>query len=118
MISLFSGLPENEEDDAVMEMHCTEALNLAVKNSIPAIGTEDEDGQQGAALWMIQIAKLWIIGLWAESTLDNQTPLIWTLKVYAHLIDLEWIQKEQTKLNILLERFTSQVASQACRDYR
>jgi hypothetical protein len=44
-----------------MEMHGTEEFNLAVQSSIPAVETEDEDGQYGAMLRMIYIAKSWRI---------------------------------------------------------
>jgi len=54
---LFSGAPEDPEDETVMEMHGADALYSAVKSLMHAIRTEDQDAQQDAAHWMIQIAK-------------------------------------------------------------
>ena len=58
---LFSGTPEDPEDDTVMEMHGTDALYSAVKSMMHAIWTEDEHAQQDAACRMIQITKPWKI---------------------------------------------------------
>jgi hypothetical protein len=53
------GAPEDPEDETAMEMHGADALNSAVKSLMHAIRTEDEEAQQDAAHWMIQIAKRW-----------------------------------------------------------
>jgi hypothetical protein len=58
---LNSGAPEDPQDETVMEKHCTNALYSAVKSLMHAIRTEDQDAQQDAAHWMIQIAKPWTI---------------------------------------------------------
>jgi hypothetical protein len=41
---LFSGAPEDSEDETVMEMHGAESLYSAVKSLMHAIRTEDQDG--------------------------------------------------------------------------
>jgi len=58
---LFSGAPEDPEDDTVMEMHSADALYSAVKSLMHAIRTEDEEAKQDAAHRMIQIATPWTI---------------------------------------------------------
>jgi len=63
---LFSGVPEDPEDETVMEMHGTDALYSAVKSLMHAIRTEDQDAQQDAAHQMIQIATPWTIRRWSE----------------------------------------------------
>jgi len=40
---LFSGTPEDPEDETVMEKHGADALYSAVKSLIHAIRTEDEE---------------------------------------------------------------------------
>jgi len=64
---LISGGPEDPEDDTVMEKRGAEALYSAVKSSLHALRTENEEAQQDAAHWMIQIAKSWTIKRWPES---------------------------------------------------
>jgi hypothetical protein len=46
---LFSGAPEDPEDETVMEMHGADALYSAVKSLMRAIRTEGQDAQQNAA---------------------------------------------------------------------
>jgi len=50
-------VPEDPEDETVMEKHSTEAPYSALKRSMHAIRTEDEDARQVAAHRMIDIAK-------------------------------------------------------------
>ena len=45
----FPGVPEDPEDDSVMEKRCAEALYSAVESLMHAIWTPDEDGQQHVA---------------------------------------------------------------------
>jgi len=45
MMWLFSGAPDDPEDDTVMEKHCADALNCAVKSMMHALWTEDEEAQ-------------------------------------------------------------------------
>jgi len=45
----FPGVPEDPEDDTVMEKRCAEALYSAVESLMHAIRTPDEDGQQHVA---------------------------------------------------------------------
>jgi len=101
---LFSGPPEDPEDDTVMEKHGAEALYSTVKSLMHAIRTKDEEAQQDAAHWMIQIAKPWTIRRWSESKLANGKPLLRIPKEKAHLIDLEWTEEEQAHLMTLVER--------------
>jgi len=115
---LFSGAPEDPEDETVMEMHRADALNSTVKSLLHAIRTEDQDTQQDAAHRMIQIAKPWTMRRWSESKLANGQPLNPIPKENAHLVDLEWTEDEQAKLNTLLERFTSRGTSRAWRVHR
>jgi hypothetical protein len=112
---LFSGVPDDPEDETVMEMHGADALYSAVKSLMHAIRTEDEDAQQGAANRMIQMAKPWTIRRWSESKLANGKPLVWIPKVNANLVDLEWTEEEHAMLKTLVERYTSQGASGAWR---
>jgi len=58
---LFSGAPEDPDDDTAMEKHCAEVLYSAVKSLMHAIWTKDEEAQQDVAHWMIQIAMPWTI---------------------------------------------------------
>jgi hypothetical protein len=115
---LFSGAPEDPEDETVMEMHGADALYSAVKSLMHAIRTEDQDAQQDAAHRMIQIAKPWTIRRWSESKLANGKPLVRIPKENAHLVDLEWTEDEQAKLKSLVERYTSRGASGAWRVHR
>ena len=89
-MSLFSGAPEDPEDDMVMEQHGADALYSAVKSVMHAIRTEDEEAQQDVAHRMIQITKRWTIRRWSELKLANGKPLVRIPKENAHLVDLEW----------------------------
>jgi hypothetical protein len=61
---LFSGVPEDSEDNTVMEEHSADALFSAANTLIYAIQTADHDAQHYGTLWMIQIAKPWTIRWW------------------------------------------------------
>jgi hypothetical protein len=50
---LFSGVPDDPEDDTVMEKHGADALHSAVKCLMHAIQTEDIESQQDAAHRML-----------------------------------------------------------------
>ena len=117
-IWLFSGAPEDPEDDTVIEKHGAKSLYSAVKSLMHAIRTEDQDAQQDAAHQMILLPKPWTIRRWAESKLTNGKPLVRLLRWYAHLVDLEWTEAEQAKLKTLLQRYTSEGASGAWRVHR
>jgi hypothetical protein len=101
---LFSGAPEDPEDETVMEMHGAEALYSAVRSLMHAIRTEYEEAQEDAAHRMIQIGKPWTIRRWSELKLANAKPLVRIPKANAHLVDLEWTAEEQAKLKTLVER--------------
>jgi len=62
---LFSGPPEEPEDDTAMKKHRAKALYSAVKSLMHDIWTKDEEAQQDAAHRMIQIAKPWTIRRWS-----------------------------------------------------
>jgi len=115
---LFSGAPEDPEDETVMEMQGADALYSAVKSLMHAIWTEDQDAQQDAAHRIIQIAKPWTIRRWSESKFANGKPLVRIPKENVHLVDLEWTEDEQAKLKTLVERYTSQGASGVWRVHR
>jgi len=115
---LFSGAPKDPEDETVMEMHRADALYSTVKSLMHVIRTEDEEAQQDAAHRMIQIAKPWTIRRWSELKLVNAKPLVWIPNENAHLVDLEWTDDEQAKLQTLVERYTSRGASGAWRVHR
>jgi hypothetical protein len=115
MIWLFSGAHEDPEDETVIGNHGAKALNSAVKSLMHAIWTVEQDTQQDAGPRMIQIGKYWTIRRWPESRLANGKPLVQIQKQNAHLIDLERTEDEQAKLKTLVERYTSQGASEAWR---
>ena len=115
---LFSGAPEDLEDDTVIEMHGADALYSAVQSLMRAIWTEDQDAQQDAAHRMIQIAKPWMIRRWSELKLTNGKPVVRIPKENAHLVDLEWTEDEQAKLKTLVKRLTSLGTSGAWRVHR
>jgi len=73
---LYSGAPEDPEDDTVMEKHGAVELNSTVKSLMHAMQTKDEEAQQDAAHRMIQIAKPWTIRWSSESKLANGKPLV------------------------------------------
>jgi hypothetical protein len=110
---LFSGAPEDLEDETVMETQGADALYSAVNILIHAIRTEDQDAQQNAAHRMIQIAKPCTIRRWSESNLGNVKPLDRIPKEIVHLVDLKWTGDEQAKLESIVEGFTSQGTSGA-----
>jgi hypothetical protein len=90
---LFLGAPEHPEDETVMEMHCADARDSAVKSLMHAIWTEDQDAQLDAANPMIQIAKPCTIRRWSELKFPNGKPLVPIPKENAHLVDLEWTEE-------------------------
>jgi len=118
MMWLFSGTPDNPEDNTVMEKHGAEALHSAVKSLMDAIWTENEEAQHYAAHQLIQIPKPWTMRRWSESKLANAKPLVRIPKEKSDLIDLEWTEDEEAKLETLLERYISQGASGAWRVHR
>ena len=61
---LFSGAPEDPEDETVMEKHRSYALYPTGKSSTHAILTEDLNAQQDAAQQMVQIRNPWTIRTW------------------------------------------------------
>jgi hypothetical protein len=112
---LFSGAPEDPEDETVMDQHCADALYSAVKSLMHAIRTEDEEAHHDAAHRMIQIANPWTIRRWSESKLANEKPLVRIPKDHPHLVDLEWTEDEQAKLKAVVARYTSSGSSGALR---
>ena len=92
MMWLFSGVPDNPEDDTVMKNHHADAFYSAVKSLMHAIRTEHNEAQQDPAHQMIQIAKLWTITMWSEMQLASRRSLVRIPKDNAHLFDLEWTE--------------------------
>jgi len=90
MMWLFSGAPEDPEDNPVMEKHAAEALYTAVKSLMHAIRTDHEEAQNDAAHRMIQIVKCWTTRRSSEWRLGNEKPLNWIVKENAHRIYPEW----------------------------
>jgi len=68
---LFSGAPEDPEDDTVMEKHSDEALYPAVKRLMHANQSEDKGTQLDAAHRTIMIAKPRTINRLSELKLAN-----------------------------------------------
>jgi len=64
---LLSGVPDNPEDNSVMEQHGAEALHAKVKRLMHAIQSENEEAQQDAAHQTIKIGKSWTISWRSES---------------------------------------------------
>jgi len=100
---LFSDQPEHPESDKVMEKHSAEALYSTVKRLMPAIPTEDNDGQQDAAHRMIKITKPWTITRWSVAKLTNGRHHVPIPKENAHHIHLEWTEEEQAELKTSVE---------------
>jgi len=115
---LFSGVPEDPEDDTVMEKHGAEALYSAVKSLMHANWTKNEEAEQDVAHRMIQIANLWTIRWWSKLTLTNSNTLVLIEKENSHHIDLRWTEEEQAHLKTLVVRYTWQDASGAQRVHR
>jgi hypothetical protein len=111
-------MPEDPEDETVMEKHGAEALYSTVKSLMHTIWTADQDAQQDATHWMIPNVIPWTIWTWSESKLPNGKPLVRISKEIGHHVDLAWTKEEQAKLKPLAERHTSQGASGAWRVHR
>jgi len=115
---LFLGVPRDPENDIVIEKDGAKALDSAVNSSMQAIWTDENDTQQNAAHWMIQIAKPWTIRKLSESKLGYGKPLVRIQKENAHLVDLERAYEDQAKSMTLAERYTSWVVSGVWRVHR
>jgi hypothetical protein len=117
-IWLFSGAPDDPEDETVMDMHGADALGSAVKSLTHAIWTEDRKAQEDVAHWMIQISNRWTMMRCSELKLVNRNPLVWIPQDNAHLIELKWTEDKQAKLKALVERYTSRGTWGAWRVHR
>jgi len=117
MMWLFSGTPDDPEDDTWMKTHCAEALYTAVKSVMYAMQTADDKAQQAEARRLIQIAMPWTIRRWSESKLANGKPPIQIPMENTHLIDLQWTADGPVRLKNFVERYTSWGASAAWRVY-
>ena len=115
---LFSGVPEDPEDDTAMAMHGADALYSLVLSLMHAIRTQDLDAQQHAAHRMVEIAKPWTIKRWSELILANGKWLVWIPTENAHLVDIECTEQKQAKLKSVVERYRSRGASGAWRVHR
>lgn len=112
------GVPDNSDDDTVMEMQCTEALYSTGRSLIYAIRTGDEVAEQDVVRRMIQIAMPWTIKRWVESKLVNGKPLVQILNDNAPIIVPQSTDVEEAKLKTLVERSTSWGASGVWRVHR
>jgi hypothetical protein len=113
----FAGVPEDPEDNTVMEKHGAEALYSTVMCLMHAIRTSDKHGQQDAALRMIQITKPWTIRKRSESKLAKEKPHDPLLKQNAHLVVLEWTEDDQIQLKTHVEIYTAWGASEVWSDH-
>jgi len=113
LMMLISGAPEDWEDDTVIEMHSAETQCSAEWILMHGIEPEDEYSQQDSVHHTIQSAKPWMIRTWSEWNLPKWKPLIQIPKEYEHLIDPESTEEKHAMLKIIVERDTSQDASQA-----
>jgi hypothetical protein len=104
---LFSGAPENPEDETVLENHCAKARNSAVNSGMHTIQANHNDTPQDAAHQLIHIATHWTRRGCPESKLAYGKPLDGLLKENTHLFDLECTVHWQTTLITIEERFTS-----------
>jgi hypothetical protein len=87
-------VPDDPEDDTVMEKHGGQALYSAVKSVMQAIRTENEESRQDVLHWVIQIGMPSMIRRWSESKLANRKSLILVETENSHLIDLERTEDE------------------------
>jgi hypothetical protein len=104
---LFSVVPDNPENDTLIEKHGADVLYSAMKRLLDATWTEDDQAQQNTAHQMIQITKPWMIRMWLELNHANRNPPLQIPKMYALLFDLESTEAEQAQLKALVERYTS-----------
>jgi len=88
-MQLFPGVPEDPEDDTVMEKIGAIARYPAMKSLVHAIWTENQDARQDAAHRMIQNAIPWTIRRCSESNNAYGKLLVWMPKDNAHLVDLK-----------------------------
>jgi len=95
MMWQFSGVPEDPENDTMMEKLGAEALYSTVKSVMHAIQREDEDTQQDAVHRLRQIADPSTILRWSESKLAIGQQCSWITKKHALLNDLEWTEDKQ-----------------------
>jgi len=112
---LFSGVPDDPEDDSVMEKYGAKVFYSAKKGLVHAICTKDEEPQLDVVHRMIQIAKPWTRRQLSESNLAIGNPLVQIPRENAHLMELEWTAEKVAKLKTTVERYTSRGASGAWR---
>ena len=117
IMSLVSGSPKDLEDNAAIEKYSAEELFSAMESMMHTIRIEGRYIPQDTAHRMIQIASPGKIQRWTELKLVNSNPDIHILNLYTYLIDLKWTEEEQANLKPHVERYTPQVALEACRVY-
>jgi len=115
---LCSGAPGDPEDDTGIEKHDAEVLHSAVRSVMHAIQTEDEQTPHDMAHYRFPNAKLWTIRRCSESKLPNEQPLVWIWNEHAHNLDLEYTEKEHSKLNTDLEKYALEYAPEVWRARR
>jgi len=112
---LFKYAPEDPEHHTVIHKHGAEALYSTLKSFMHGIWTQYKEAEPDVAHPMIQIGNHWAIRWWLESRHLDGIPVNPIPMVNAHLIDPEWTEDVQTKLNTIVESRTTQGASVAWR---
>jgi hypothetical protein len=107
-IWLFSGTRICPEDNTLMELHGTEALQVAVHSLTQGIRSDNDKAQKAASEQIIRIAKPLTIWMWSESKLADGEPLVEMPKVKEHIVNLIWTMAEQQTLQQLVNECKSQ----------
>lgn len=80
-------MPEDPEDNSVMEKHGAETLYSTEKSVMHAIHTADKDAEHVVAHWMIHPPKARMLKRQLQSKPANAKPLIPIPKGNVHFID-------------------------------
>jgi hypothetical protein len=118
MMWLFSGAPEDPEDDTMIEKHGADALYSAVNSLMHVTQTEDEEAQQDLAQQIIEIVNPWMVKWWSQLKLANRKPLVRIPMQNAHLIHLDWTEEEQAHVKTMVESYPSWGATGVWTVYR
>jgi len=100
---LFSEVPKDSEDCAVIQYPGVDTIYSAVKVLMHAILTEDKESLQDCVHQIIHIAKPRMIRRWSESKLANGRPVAPIQQENAHLIDFDWTEDKEVTLKTLVE---------------
>jgi len=97
-ISIFSDTTNDPENHTAIEQDGAVTLTSAAKYLIHAIWMDDNEHQQGATYWIIQIANLWMMWNRSKPNLANANHFIRLPKQNVHLIHLEWTVAGEVQL--------------------